>query len=95
MVRQRQRATYNGAVDVTLTLDDSGRLMLPEAVRKEMHLSPGDTIDLSVDGEEATLRPRRSPSRLEKERGVWVLRTGEPLKETTARAVLEDIRERR
>lgn len=40
---------------------------------------PGDTLDFRVQGEEVTLRPRRSPTPLQKERGIWVLRTGKPM----------------
>ena len=37
----------------------------------------GDTLDLTVKGDEVTLRRGATP--LQKERGVWVFRTGEPL----------------
>jgi AbrB family looped-hinge helix DNA binding protein len=75
-----------------VTLDQAGRVVLPKAVRDELRLSPGDTLDLTVQGEDVTLRPRRAATPLQKERGIWVLRTGKPLTEEETRAALRDIR---
>lgn len=69
--------------------------MLPKALRDELHLAPGDSLDLTVDGEQVTLRPRRTTPPLQKERGVWVFRIGEPLTGAETRAALRNIRERR
>ena len=55
-----------------VTLDRAGRVVLPKALRDEMHLSPGDTLDLTVKGDEVILRPRRGATPLQNERGVWV-----------------------
>ena len=76
-------------------LDRAGRIVLPKTLRDELHLSPGDTLDLSVEGEEVTLRPRRITPPLQKERGVWVFRTGEPLTGQETRDALNAIREQR
>lgn len=62
-----------------VTLDRAGRVVLPKALRDELRLSAGDTLDLAVKDDEVTLRPRRGATPLQKERGVWVFRTGEPL----------------
>lgn len=78
-----------------VTLDRAGRVVLPKAVRDEMHLSPGDTLDLTVEGDEVTLRPRRNATPLQKERGVWVFRTGEPLAATETEETLRAIRSQR
>ncbi len=61
----------------------------------ELHLAPGDTLDLTVEGEQVTLRPRRAAPPLQRERGVWVFRTGEPLSAAEARETLRGIREQR
>ena len=37
------------------------------------------TLDLTVNGDEVTLPPTRGATPLQKERGVWVFRTGKPL----------------
>jgi AbrB family looped-hinge helix DNA binding protein len=78
-----------------ITLDPAGRVVLPKALRDELHLSAGDTLDLTVKGDEVTLRPRRAATRLHKERGVWVLRSGKPLTAGEARETLLKIREQR
>jgi AbrB family looped-hinge helix DNA binding protein len=78
-----------------VTLDRAGRVVLPKTLRDEMHLSPGDTLDLTVKGDEVTLRPRRSATPLQKERGVWVLRTGKPLTADATEETLRNIRAQR
>jgi len=78
-----------------VTLDRAGRVVLPKPLRDELHISPGDTLDLSVTGDEVTLRPRRGATPLQKERGVWVFRTGQPLGSEETEQTLSDIRARR
>ena len=60
-----------------LTLDQAGRVLIPKPLRKELHLGPGDTLQLESEGELITLRPMRAKALLKKERGVWVYQ-GEP-----------------
>lgn len=60
-----------------LTLDRAGRVLLPKMLRQELHLGPGDILQLDSQGEEITLRPVRPKALLKKERGVWVYQ-GEP-----------------
>jgi AbrB family looped-hinge helix DNA binding protein len=55
-----------------LTLDRAGRVLIPKTLRKELHLGPGDALQLDSEGEEITLRPVRPKALLKKERGVWV-----------------------
>ncbi len=78
-----------------VTLDQAGRVVLPKKLRDELRLSPGDTLDLSVQGEEVTLRPCRSSSPLQKKQGVWVFRTGEPMTGDETAEALRNIREQR
>jgi AbrB family transcriptional regulator (stage V sporulation protein T) len=78
-----------------VTLDRAGRVVLPKALRDEMHLSPGDTLDLTVKGDEVTLRPRRGATPLQKERGVWVFRTGKPITGDETEETLRTIRAQR
>ncbi len=66
-------------MNTKVTLDRAGRVVLPKPLRDELCLSPGDSLEVTVKGDELTLRPRRSTTPLQKERGVWVFRTGEPL----------------
>jgi AbrB family looped-hinge helix DNA binding protein len=75
-----------------VTLDRAGRVVIPKTLRDELHLSPGDTLDLTVKGDEVTLRPRRGATPLQKERGVWVFRTGEPLTAGETEETLRNLR---
>ena len=86
---------YNGNVNTKVTLDRAGRVVLPKALRDGLGLSSGDTLDLTVKGDEVTLRPRRGATPLQKERGVWVLRTGKPLTADETRETLRNIRAQR
>jgi AbrB family looped-hinge helix DNA binding protein len=78
-----------------VVLDKAGRIVLPKTLRDELQLSSGDTLDLSVKGDEVTLRPRRGASPLQKDRGVWVFRTGQPLTAEETEKTLHDIRAQR
>ncbi len=78
-----------------VTLDRAGRVVLPKTVRDKLQLSPGDTFDLTVQGDDVTLRPRRSSTPLQKERGIWVFRTGEPLTAAETEKTLRNIRAQR
>ena len=76
-----------------LTLDKAGRMVLPKALRDELQLSPGDTLEVESSGEQVILRPLRATTPLQKERGVWVCRTGGKLTARTVRKALRDLRE--
>jgi len=78
-----------------VTLDKAGRIVLPKPLRDEMHLSPGDKLDLSVEGEQVMLRPRRSSSPLQKKQGVWVFSTGKPMNSDETAETLRKIRQQR
>jgi bifunctional DNA-binding transcriptional regulator/antitoxin component of YhaV-PrlF toxin-antitoxin module len=45
--------------------------------REELHLGPGDTLEIESEGDEITLRPVRFKALLKKEHGIWVYQ-GEP-----------------
>jgi AbrB family looped-hinge helix DNA binding protein len=53
-------------------VDRAGRIVLPKPIRDELHLVPGNTLELTLEGEQVTLRPRRMVPALQKERDVWV-----------------------
>ena len=76
-----------------LTLDKAGRVLIPKPLRQELHLGPGDTLQLESEGEQITLRPMRAKALLKKERGVWVYQ-GEPT-EVSITAVIDRQREKR
>ena len=78
-----------------VTLDRAGRVVLPKNLRDELHLSPGDILDVTVQGDEVKLRPRRSSSPLQKKQGVCVFSTGKPMASDETAEALRDIREQR
>lgn len=78
-----------------ITLGQSGRFVLPKRLREELHLSDGDVFDARVQGNSLILRPSRKANRLRRERGVWVLRTGEPLKAAQAGGTVRSVRAQR
>jgi len=62
---------------MNVTLDKAGRVVLPKRLRQQLHLAPGDSLELESEGERVTLRPVRPQALLRKEYGVWVYQ-GEP-----------------
>jgi|SRR6516225_12252632 len=78
-----------------ITLDKAGRVVIPKPLRDELQLGPGDSFELDNEGELITLRPVRTTVPLQKERGVWVYRTGQKLPASAAHDTIRQIREER
>ena len=74
-----------------ITIDSAGRVLIPKALREELHLKPGDVLELQSTGDDITIRPQRTHAVLQKERGMWVFSTGEP----TSLSILDLIDEQR
>jgi AbrB family looped-hinge helix DNA binding protein len=87
--RDREQMVF---VVAKVTLDKAGRVVLPKIVRDELRLSPGDTLELTMEGEQMTLRPQRATSPLQKERGVRVFRSGQKLTAAETRETLRNVR---
>lgn len=85
----------NAGMTTTLTLDKAGRVVIPKALRDELHLEPGDALEVESEGERITLRALRSASPLRKEHGVWVFRGSKKLSAATTDKTLRDLRESR
>ena len=68
---------YGSIMTTKLSLDKAGRVVIPKGLRQQLHLSPGDTLQLESEGDAITLRPLRPEALLRKEHGVWVYQ-GEP-----------------
>jgi bifunctional DNA-binding transcriptional regulator/antitoxin component of YhaV-PrlF toxin-antitoxin module len=64
-------------------------------LREELHLEPGDALEMESAGEEITLRPVRGTGPLVKEQGVWVFHAGQPLPGSATDEMLQKIREER
>ena len=78
-----------------LIMDKAGRVVIPKSLREELHLEPGDALEVESAGEEITLRPVRGTGPLTKEHGVWVFRAGQPLPASATDDMLQQIREER
>jgi AbrB family looped-hinge helix DNA binding protein len=86
---------YIPIVNTTVTLDKTGRFVIPKPLRDELHLEPGDMLELESEGERVTLRPLRTSAPLRKEHGVWVFRTGTRLAAAQTDDALRESREGR
>jgi AbrB family looped-hinge helix DNA binding protein len=86
---------YNGNMTVKLTLDRTGRIVLPKPLRQELQLEAGDTLEAETLGERIMLRPVRGHVALRKKHGVWVYRAGEPLRDKVVQETLRQVRQER
>lgn len=78
-----------------LIIDKAGRVVIPKPLREELHLEPGDALEMESASEQITLRPVRGTGPLTKERGVWVFHSGQPLHAAATDEMLRRIREER
>lgn len=86
---------YNAIMNARLVMDKAGRIVIPKPLREELHLEPGDSLELESGGEQITLRPARGTGLRQNEHGIWVLDTGEPLPASATDDLLRQIREER
>lgn len=77
-----------------ITLDRAGRAVLPKPIREQLHLSAGDTLEVTIEEGRVVLSPRTTALPLSKERGVWVFKSGVPLAQSDTQAVVRRSRER-
>jgi AbrB family looped-hinge helix DNA binding protein len=82
-------------MNARLVMDKAGRVVIPKPLRQELHLEPGDALELESGGEQITLRPARGIGPLQNEHGIWVLHTGDPLPASATDDLLRQIREER
>ena len=78
-----------------LLIDNEGRVVLPQPLRKELRLEPGDSLEMESAGEQITLRPVREAGSLSQEKRVWVFNAGHPLPASATDAMLQQIRAER
>ncbi len=79
---------------IKLILDKAGRVVIPKTLREELHLAPGDALQLNTAGEQITLRPVRASVPIRKEDGVWVYRSGQRM-DVPIRKLIEEGRDER
>jgi AbrB family looped-hinge helix DNA binding protein len=82
-------------MNARLNIDKAGRVVIPKPLREELHLEPGDSLEMESAGEQITLRPVRGTGPLSKEHGVWVFHSGQPLPASATDEMLKQLREER
>jgi len=82
-------------MNARLTIDKAGRVIIPKPLREELHLEPGDSLEMESAGEQITLRPVRGTGPLTKEHGVWVFHAGRALPASATDEMLQEIRQER
>ena len=78
-----------------ISIDHAGRVVIPKRAREILGIGPGDTLDMTFDAEGLTLRPERHTISLQKERGVWVFRSGAVMTQEEANQAVDLIRAQR
>jgi AbrB family looped-hinge helix DNA binding protein len=83
-----------GIMDIDVTIDKSGRLVLPKPVRDALGLRAGDRLKIRRQGTDVILSFSQPKPVLQKEKGVWVYRSGQKT-DTSLTDLIEQERRRR
>jgi AbrB family looped-hinge helix DNA binding protein len=81
-------------MNATISIDRSGRLVLPKPVREQLQLEPGVSLELESFEDHIVLRPVRGHATAYKKHGILVFRTG-PLKASVVDETIRKVREER
>ena len=76
-------------------MDKASRVVIPKPLWEELHLEPGDSLEMESAGEQITMRPARGTAPLTKEHGVRVFHSGQPLPASATDEMLGRLREER
>jgi AbrB family looped-hinge helix DNA binding protein len=80
------------------TVDDSGRLVLPEAIRDEAGIGPGMTLEIIVRDGRVEIEPAPREVRVVQRGPLWVavpMEPTKPLTESTVELARRNLRDRR
>ena len=70
---------YSPIMSDTVTLDSTGRVVIPKGLRDELHLEAGEKLSVESDGDRVVLSRIRPEQRMRKKKGIWVFQAGEPM----------------
>lgn len=59
-------------MNAKVTIDQTGRILIPKSIRNQLHLRPGDKLMLASEDDAITLHKSESGATLVKENGMWV-----------------------
>ena len=65
--------------ELTVQMDQAGRVVLPKRLRERFRLRGGDTLAIEVKGDAIELRPARATGQLSRVKGVLVFTGPTPL----------------
>jgi AbrB family looped-hinge helix DNA binding protein len=82
-----------GMKEMTVQIDQAGRVVLPKRLRERFRLRGGDTLAIEVRGDAIELRPTRAAGELKCVNGVLVFTGAAPLER--GRDFVADSREER
>jgi AbrB family looped-hinge helix DNA binding protein len=81
-------------MEAEVTLDKAGRLVLPKAFREALRVGPGDTLRIQREEDRLIVSAVHPRATLQKERGIWVYRSGKPAN-ASIREMIDQQRNRR
>ena len=82
-------------MNVRISLDSAGRILLHESTREALHLGPGDTLELEIADEANHSAADAGHVAADQRTGVWMFRGGSPLRASVTDETLRQIREER
>lgn len=62
---------------MNVAVDKAGRLVLPQSIRRQLHIKPGSLLEVDVRDEQIVLRPREHIPALKEVQGL-LIHDGEP-----------------
>ncbi len=88
---------FYGMKQITVPIDQAGRIVLPKNVREELAIKPGDTFKLSIHGSSVSLTPNKETTGLVRKGHALVFATvsGAILPQDAVQKALDEIREER